>query len=167
MKCLHKQNNVTVKVILLLFMCCVVWGDTPPCPRMHPGEPRIWNDNAPIVEEVVMKTVTVYLGERWTCCTDTLIIEGINLRVGRKDSDFSSIGYGDAARDMRILLPDTNSFLSYVSPLAGRPKTFPTWWKKGCGFYPAVVDSTSWEKLMNIIESFEEGPSSCLRDCWP
>jgi len=160
----YKQNNVRFKVTLLLCTCCVVYGNTPPLEPMPS-----WNDNAPIVEEVVLQTITVYMGlySVVSCCADTLIIENINLRVGRRDCRISPIGYGDAARSMRILLPDTNSVLHFVSPrTCCRPDNRPIW-GKGKDLYPTDVDSTSWEKLMNIITSFEEGPSSCLRDCWP
>jgi len=158
MTCQYKQNNVKFKMILSLCMCCVVFGDIPPREPMPS-----WNDDAPIVEEVLLQTITVYAESR---CVDTLTIENINLRVGRRDCRIFCVGYGDDARGMTIFLPDTIGVLYFVSPLNSRPDNRAVW-GKGEDNYPTVIDSASWEKLMNIIESFEEGPSSCLRDYWP
>ncbi|MDR2585052.1 MAG: hypothetical protein LBC84_02365 [Prevotellaceae bacterium] len=161
MKRQYKQN-ITFNLILSLCVCCVVWGDPPPLGLT--GKPT-WNDEAPIVEEVVLKTIAAYSEAYTACCIDTFTIKDIYLRVGRRDFMIDPVGHGGAPRTRKILLPDTDDDLRFVSYFTSPPE-IRLLWRKGDNFYPTVVDGTSLEELKNTIISFEKGPYSCSSDCY-
>jgi uncharacterized protein (TIGR02145 family) len=156
MKHQYKHINITLIVILFLFLSGAVLSSMSFSIRLPS-----WDYNAPFVEEVTLKTITVHMGGRHSVavseCVDTLIIEDINLRVKRMDIRLSSSGCGGAFRGGIILLPDTTETLSL--PCA---KSYAFNWEKGGINYPAVVDSTGWERFVNIVDSFTVTPSSCM-----
>jgi uncharacterized protein (TIGR02145 family) len=143
-------------VILFLFLSGTVLSDM----SIEIGRP-FWNDNAPFVEEVTLKTITVhFLGYSLPgvlSCVDTLIIEDINLRVKRRDIKINPSGYGSPVRAGIILLPDTTETLRALFV-----QSYKFYWIKGGIYYPAVVDSAGWERFNNIVESFGKTPSSCV-----
>jgi uncharacterized protein (TIGR02145 family) len=181
MKRQNKQTNIALKVILSLCLSGIVLGcisqrkpyleEEVPIPNadyvmletVHistdedpHGRIRIITEDikmpCPVAEDVTLETVTVYLSGFH--CTDTLIIEDINMRIKRGDCPTYAYGCGDGRRGAMILLTDTDT-LRFVCGWTV------VWWQKGTSeySYPVAVDSVSLQKFIDTIESFESGPS--------
>jgi len=173
MKCLHKQNNVTFKVILLLCISGIVLGcvhsniktDATPQHETSLAE----GIDCSIAEEVILPAVTVYIGEG--LYADTLIIEDMNLRIKRDSSEVLAIGCSDGRRAWRIPLIDTTDYLSvicggdilwWVKRATGNPNR-----SDGNTYYNPIIDSASWRKIVNMSLDFENSSASSMWSVGP
>jgi hypothetical protein len=141
MKHQYKKFRIAPKAILFLCLSGVVLGE---------------GHDTPVVEEVILETITVYINGGDWFCSDTLIIENLNLRVKRGHHITGLYGCGGVGRTVVIPLPDTTGTLTYACRLH---------WRKGDGInqaYHALVDADEWFQFRMLIKSFEESPTSCI-----
>jgi hypothetical protein len=91
-------------------------------------------------------------------CSDTLIIENINLHVERFPDPMTGVmsacmGGGNG----RLLLTDTDTLM-----FNNCSEPFVYWWQKGDIAYSSFIDSVSWQRFNDTIVSLEKSPASCL-----
>jgi len=162
----YRHINVIFNVILSLCISGIVLG----CAHSNiktDGTPQHETSleegfDCSIAEEVILPTVTVYF-EPWLCDADTLIIEDMNLRIKRDSSEVLAIGCSDGRRAWQIPLIDTTDYLSVIC--SGDI----LWWVKRTGnpnnsdgntYYKPIIDSASWQKIVNMSLDFENSSAS-------